>query len=79
MIETDIFDYYNHTNDINEDIEKKNGENLELPIIDLYSYIIIKMYIYWWEKDIIDYWKSLILFYLHYFLYIVNNTKMITA
>lgn len=48
-------------------------------MVDLYSYIVTMMHMYQRMKNIIDYLKSSVLFYLYYSLYIRDNTSMVIA
>lgn len=78
VIEIKIFvDKNINTNDRKEDIKEKDENNIDLPIINLNFYILIIIYIYQKEHNIISYVKCLILFYLYYFLYIANNINRI--
>lgn len=46
---------------------------------DTYSYIVAIMYIYYKKQDATDCLESLVLSYLHYSLYILNKTIMMTT
>lgn len=75
-IETDTFTGdENNTDDIEEDIEKNDSENLDLPMADLCSYAIAMTHIYWRKKNTTSYLKSSILSHLHHSLHIANNTS----
>lgn len=79
IIEINIFiDDENNTNDIKENIEKKDGENLDLPMADSYSHTVPIMRMYWKEVDVTDCLKSSILLYLHHSLFIADDIGSMT-
>lgn len=47
IIKTDIFDSNNSNANNIEDLEEENGKNLELSIVNLYSYMIAMTHKHW--------------------------------
>lgn len=73
----EIFDNNNGSADnIEEDADKKDGENLDLPMADSYVYAVALICIHQREREVIDCLESLVLFYLHYFLRIADDASM---
>lgn len=78
IIEIDIFiGSKNNADDIEEDIEEKDGENLDLAIADSYLHAIAMTRMYSRKRDVTDYLKSSILSHLYHSLSIADDANRV--